>query len=120
LEEVHRLEARVGLIGGSPFYSQGLERYLYAGLLQSEGRLEDASRWYGSFSSNSIFDFVYLAPSHIRRGRILERLGRQKEAAEHYRLALNLYDESDPEFRPLVREAQDGLARVAGSLPQPR
>ena len=120
LEEVHRLEARVGLIGGSPFYSQGLERYLYAGLLQSEGRLEDASRWYGSFSSNSIFDFVYLAPSHIRRGRILERLGRQEEAAEHYRLALNLYDESDPEFRPLVREAQDGLARVAGSLPQPR
>jgi tetratricopeptide (TPR) repeat protein len=112
LEEVLRLEARVGLIGGSPFYSQGLERYRYAGLMESHGRLEDALRWYGSFSSNSIFDFIYLAPSHLRRGRILERLGREKAAAEHYRLALNLYQESDPEFGLLVQEAKSGLARL--------
>lgn len=110
LEEVQRLEARVGLIGGSPFYSQGFERYLYAGLMESQGRLDDAVRWYGSFSSNSIFDFIYLAPSHLQRARILQRLGRQKEAAEHYQLALKLYQSSDPEFRPLVEEAEQGLA----------
>lgn len=112
LEEVQRLEARVGLIGGSPFYSQGLERYLYAGLLEKQGRLEDAIRWYGSFASNSIFDFVYLAPSHIRMARLFERLGRAQEATEHYRRALDLYGESDPEFRPLRQEAEAGLARV--------
>jgi tetratricopeptide (TPR) repeat protein len=116
LEEVLRLEARVGLIGGSPFYSQGLERYQYAGLLEREGRLEEALRWYSSFSSNSIFDFIYLAPSHIRSGRLLERLGRREEAAKHYQQALRLYHASDPEFRPLVREAQDGLLRVAAGV----
>jgi tetratricopeptide (TPR) repeat protein len=78
------------------------------------GRLEDAIRWYGSFSSNSIFDFVYLAPSHIRRGRILERLGKPQEAAEHYRLALRLYEGADPELEPLAQEAKVGLVRVAG------
>jgi tetratricopeptide (TPR) repeat protein len=115
LEEVLRLEARVGLIGGSPFYSQGLERYQYAGLLEREGRLDEALRWYNSFTSNSIFDFIYLAPSHIRSGRLLERLGRREEAARHYQQALRLYHASDPEFGPLVREAQDGLARLAAA-----
>jgi tetratricopeptide (TPR) repeat protein len=115
LEKVLPLEAPVGLIGGSPFYSQGLERYLYAEvLLESQGRLEDALRWYGSFASNSIFDFVFLAPSHVHRGRILERMGSRQQAAEHYRAALDLYKESDPEFRQLVREAGEGLARVTG------
>jgi predicted RNA polymerase sigma factor len=74
--------------------------------------LEDALRWYDSFASNSIFDFVYLAPSQVRRGRILERLGREKEATAHYQRALKLYEKSDPEFRPIVREAEEGLSRV--------
>ena len=116
LEEVLRLEARVGLIGGSPFYSQGLERYMYAVIAKDQEQFNAALRWYNSFASKSLFDFVYLAPSHVRRGRILERMGRQKEAAEHYRLALKVYDESDPEFRPLVREAQAGLVRVAAGV----
>ena len=68
-------------------------------------------------SSNSIFDFVFLAPSHVQRGRILERLGRQKQAAEHYRKALELYKESDPEFEPLVREAREGLVRLTAGTP---
>jgi tetratricopeptide (TPR) repeat protein len=58
LEEVLRLEARVGLIGGSPFYSQGLERFLYAGILTEQARLNEAMTWYDSFSGNSIFDLI--------------------------------------------------------------
>ncbi|MGH7528561.1 MAG: AAA family ATPase [Gemmatimonadales bacterium] len=119
LEEVHRLEARVGLIGGSPFYSQGLERYLYAELLGSLGRSEEAIRWYGSFSNNSIFDLVYLAPSHLRRGHIFERLGQREEAAGHYRRVIELWKESDAELRPLVQEAEQGLARVASATESP-
>ncbi len=117
LEEVQRLEARVGLIGGSPFYSQGLERYLYAGLMERQGRFEEAIRWYSSFSSNSIFDFVFLAPSHIHRGRILERLGRAKEAAEQYRSGLELYRDSDAELGSLLQEAREGLARMTVGVP---
>ena len=115
LEEVLRLEARVGLIGGSPFYSQGLERYLYAGLLESQERWEDAVRWYGSFASNSIFDFVYLAPSHVGRGLLLERQGQKRLAADHYRRALELYQESDAELGALVREAREGLVRMTAA-----
>jgi DNA-binding SARP family transcriptional activator/tetratricopeptide (TPR) repeat protein len=117
LEDVLRLEARVGLIGGSPFYSQGLERFMYARLREDQGQWEDALRWYGSFSSNSIFDFIYLAPSHLYRGRILERRGRGELAAEHYRRALELYQKSDSEFAPLVREAEEGLLRVGRGEP---
>jgi len=112
MEEVQRLEARVGLIGGSPFYSEGLERYLYAGMLQGVGRLEEAVRWYGSFSSNSLFDFVFLAPSHAARGRISERLGRRREAAAEYGRAVQLLRDADPEMGPLVRELEQGLRRV--------
>jgi DNA-binding SARP family transcriptional activator/tetratricopeptide (TPR) repeat protein len=117
LEQVQRLEARVGLIGGSPFYSQGLERYLYGGIMEKQGRFEDALRWYSSFSSNSIFDFVFLAPAHVHRGRMLERLGRAREAADHYRSALELYQDSDTEFGPIVKEAREGLARLTVAAP---
>jgi hypothetical protein len=45
LEEVHRLEARVGLIGGSPFYSQGLARCAAAGGgSRRNGELRDKTR----------------------------------------------------------------------------
>ncbi len=114
LEEVLRLEARVGLIGGSPFYSQGLERFLYAGLLETAGRTDEALRWYDSFSGNSIFDLVYLAPSHLERGRILERLSRREEAIEHYLRVLELYRDSDPEFGALVQAAEEGVERLSG------
>jgi hypothetical protein len=112
MEEIQRLEARVGLIGGSPFYSQGLERYLYAGMLEGVGRPEEAARWYSSFSSNSIFDLVFLAPSHAARGRISERLGRGPEAAAEYERAIQLLRDADPQMGPLVLELEQGLRRV--------
>ena len=112
MEEVLRLEATVRLIDGSPFYSQGLERYLYAGMLEGAGRLEEALRWYGSFSSNSIFDLAFLAPSHAARGRISERLGRRREAAAEYGRAAQLLRDADPQMGLLVRELEQGLRRV--------
>jgi tetratricopeptide (TPR) repeat protein len=106
LEEVLRLEARVGLIGGSPFYSQGLERFLYAGVLAGEGRPQDANLWYDSFSSNSIFDLIYLAPSHLERGRIAEKLGQPRVALSHYQQAVALWLNCDPDLRALPEEAR--------------
>jgi tetratricopeptide (TPR) repeat protein len=118
LAEVLRLEARVGLIGGSPFYSQGLERYLYAGALAGEGRLQDAALWYDSFSSNSIFDLVYLAPASLARGRLAERLGDPGAAASHYQQALALWLDCDPELRAIPDSARAGLAglQTAGEV----
>ena len=74
-------------------------------------------RWYGSFASNSIFDFVYLAPSHVRAGQLLERQGQKGLAADHYRRALELYRGSDAELGILVREAREGLVRMAAGAP---
>ncbi len=113
LEEVFRLEARVGLIGGSPFYSQGLERFRYAGLLAGLGRLPEAAHWYDSFSSNSIFDLAFLAPALIERAGIDERLGRPDEAARHYRRALEVWARPDPELRPLADSAARALRRLS-------
>jgi hypothetical protein len=95
----------VGLIGGSPFYSQGLERYLYAQLLERAGRLDAAIRWYGSFSSNSLFDFVYLAPSYIARGRLHRRLGGTEEAEAQFRAAAVLLRNAEPAMDSLLRAA---------------
>jgi tetratricopeptide (TPR) repeat protein len=115
LEEVLRLEARVGLIGGSPFYSQGLERLRYAEALERLGRLDEALSWYGSFSSNSIFDLVYVVPSHLHRARIAERLGQRDEAVRHYQRVVALWQGADPELQPLVEEARGRLGELSAS-----
>ena len=74
------------------------------------GRLQEAARWYDSFSSNSIFDLIYLAPSHLERGRIAERQGLIKEAASHYEQTVALWLDCDPELRSIPDEARARLA----------
>jgi len=87
----------------------------YLALAQPRGfhrRDEEALRWYESFPSPTARDFVYLAPAHLGRARLCERLGRRAEAAAHYARAIELWQDSDPEFRSLVAEAERGLARA--------
>jgi hypothetical protein len=115
LEEVLRLEARVGLIGGSPFYSQGLERFLYAAVLAGEGRQQEANLWYDSFSSNAIFDLIYLAPSHLERGRIADKLGQPTQALHHYQQAVALWLNCDPELRSLPNDARARIETLKAS-----
>jgi tetratricopeptide (TPR) repeat protein len=113
---VLRLEARVGLIGGSPFYSQGLERFLYAGVLAGESRSQDASQWYDSFSSNSIFDLIYLAPAHLERGRLAEQLGQPEVALSHYQQAVALWLNCDPDLRALPDQARARIKALKARL----
>ncbi len=119
LEGVLAIDARVDQVGSSPFYSQGLERFTYASLLEASGRLEDAALWYGSFSGISIFDLVFLAPSHVRRGRIAERLGQPAEARRHYEAALALWPDCDAELRPVIDEARNRLAALQPEIAAP-
>ena len=117
LADVLRLEARVGLIGGSPFYSQGLERFLYGGVLADEARLQDAALWFDSFSSNSIFDLIYLAPAHLERGRIAERLSQPTVALRHYEEVAALYLGCDAELRGIPDEARARIAALRAAPP---
>ena len=111
LAEVLRLEARVGLIGGSPFYSQALERFRYAQVLERLGRHQEAARWYDSFSSNSIFDLAFLPAAELERARMEERLGHRAQAAKGYRRVVELWSGGDAVVQPLVAEARAGLSR---------
>jgi DNA-binding SARP family transcriptional activator/tetratricopeptide (TPR) repeat protein len=112
LQEVLRLEARVGLIGGSPFYSQGLERFLYAGALADAGRLQDAALWYDSFSSNSIFDLIYLAPASLARGRLAEQLGQPRAAVGHYQQVVALWLDCDEALRGIPDSARARISAL--------
>ncbi len=106
-------EARFGglfeLTIASPFFSQAYERFSRAQLLEAEGRSEEALLWYGSFAEQSIYDLIYLAPSHIRRAAIYERLGQPEKAARHYREFADLWRDCDPRFRGHVDAALQRL-----------
>ena len=101
----------------SPFYTQAAERWLRAELLQRLGRHEEARRWFESMTQSSLYDLVYLAPSHLRRAEIDERLGGHESAAEHYRRVVQLWGGCEPALSGVVEEAAARLERVGGGRP---
>lgn len=107
-----RFEVPPELFLDSPFYSQSYERYLRAETLAAVGRPEEALRWYGSFAALTSYDLIYVAPSHLRRAQIYERLGDRVDSARHYARFIELWRECDPELRPLVREAARRLVAL--------
>ena len=106
------LRAPYQYAGRSAFCARTRERYLRAELLERAGRLDEAYRWYASTPVGSRLDYVYLAPSHLGRGRIRERQGDRAGAAAHYRRVLALWRDPDPALAPLRAEAVVGLARL--------
>jgi tetratricopeptide (TPR) repeat protein len=79
-------------------------------MLQRLGRYDEALRWYRSLAQSSIYDLIYLAPSHLRRGEIRDEMGDPDQAAEHYRRFIELWKGCDPELQPMVAEARARLA----------
>jgi tetratricopeptide (TPR) repeat protein len=112
LESLH-MKVPYQFAGRSIFFARTRERYLRAELLAQQGRLEEAYAWYAAVPNGSWMDYVYLAPTHVRRGQLAERLGRGEVAAAHYRKALELWREPDVELAPLRRQASEGLGRLA-------
>jgi len=88
------------------------ERFLMAMLLENAGRTEEALMWYGTFEDSGPHDRMYIAPSHLRRARIHQRLGNLETADVHYRAFIELWRDADPEFQPLVEEARARLGDV--------
>jgi serine/threonine-protein kinase len=102
---------------GSPFLSQSYERYLRAVLLEEAGRFDEALRWFGSFQHTNVYDLIYLAPSHIRRGEIAERMGDVEAARHHYQRAIELWGDADPELQVVVEDARERMASLGVSHP---
>ena len=98
---------------------QDRERYLRAELLSANDRDDEALIWYNGFTEGSVYALTYLAPSHLRRAEIYERRGEQEQAVFHYRRFIELWSQSDPELRPIVEQAEQALARLAGATEGP-
>jgi DNA-binding SARP family transcriptional activator/tetratricopeptide (TPR) repeat protein len=111
-----RLAPPATAVSFSPFHSQALERFTRAELLRLLGRDEEALQWYASVAESPPFGYLYLAPGHLRQGEIHERLGNRQQAAQHYALFVELWQECDPELQPLVVEARARLGRLRAGV----
>jgi DNA-binding SARP family transcriptional activator len=113
--ELERLELSAAFESGwaSPFLSLAPERYLLAELYLRRNRLDEALAWYRSLGENSFFDLPFLAPSHLRRGEIYERLGDRARALDEYRQMVRLWRDCDPQLRPLRAQAESRIAALA-------
>lgn len=86
------------------------ERFARAELLLELGRFDEALEVYGSFESQ--YDLLYMAPSHLRRAEIHERLGNRERAIFHYSRFVDMWSDADPELQPIVQAARAELARL--------
>lgn len=94
------------------YTAQGYERFLFGEALAAVGRDDEALTWFGSFPEPAGYDLIYLAPSHLRRAEIHERQGRHDLAVLHYGRFIDLWEECDPELRPMVEAARARLAEL--------
>ena len=90
------------------------ERYLRAEMLRAVGREQEALPWYTSLEESMLYDRVYLAPSHLRRAEIYEKLGDREKAIFHYSRFLELWKDCDDAFKPQLAEAEKRLERLKG------
>ncbi len=101
-----------GLAVVDPYFGQQTERFLRAELLLSQGKLEEALRWYGTFGEFALDDLPYLARAEQRRAEIYERLGQRAEAIRSLGRAVELWSDADPDRVPYALEVRRDLARL--------
>jgi DNA-binding SARP family transcriptional activator/TolB-like protein len=112
LDQTRVQPPRLLIVLQTPFYAQVLERWLRAEALHRLGRYEEALRWYRAVVQNSVYELPYLAPSHLRRAEIHDRLGNHEAAAGHYAQFVELWRDCDAELQPLVVDATTRLAEL--------
>ena len=87
-------------------------RYLHVLQLWAKGQPNDALRWIETSFQGSPMELVYLAPMHLLRGAIYERLGEEQKALDHYRRFVSLWRDCDSALQPRVEEARAAIARL--------
>jgi tetratricopeptide (TPR) repeat protein len=97
---------------GAWAFIQPQERFLRAELLRQLGRHEEALWWYQSVGYH--LGSVMAGPSHLRQAEMHEHLGQRNEAIEQYSRFLDLWQDADPEFRPMIGLAERALQRLGG------
>jgi hypothetical protein len=96
-------------------YLVGLSRWTRIQSLIAVGNEGDALRWLETLPDVGGYDLLYMPHASLLKARILERQGRTGAATREYRRAAELWEEADPGFEPLVREARLGAQRAGGA-----
>ena len=97
-----------------PYFSEEHARYLRSRLLFQAGRDEEALRLTENAFAGTPAELQYLAPAHLLRAEIQQRLGNKDLAAEQYSRFIALWRSCDPPLRPVVEGAKAQLARMVG------
>ncbi len=93
-------------------YSTVAERYFRAQLLARAGRDREALAWFGSLPEDISRAIVFPVAAEAEQGRVLERMGRPREAAVRYARFADRWRDADPEAAARVRDARErGRAR---------
>lgn len=93
----------------------GLGPYMYGEILREAGYPKDALEWYACTEMDLGLDTYYRVLSFLRRGQVLETLGKPDEAAAMYRRFLGRWDDPDPAAVAPEREARRALRHLAGT-----
>jgi len=93
-------------------FTQEHARYLRVLVLGGQGKSREALRWIETSFQGSPSEIVYLAPMHLERAEVYQRLGEREKAVEHYNRFLRLWRDCDPGLRPVVERAKAELARL--------
>ncbi|MES2177945.1 MAG: BTAD domain-containing putative transcriptional regulator [Gemmatimonadota bacterium] len=109
IEEFRREHNQRGSYWGFPAFNNALERHLRAELLLQAGREQEAFGWFASVNQDLMFNYFFLAPSHLRRGEILDRRGKRAEAKLHYEKYLALRQGADPELQGEIRRVEERM-----------
>ncbi len=108
LLELTSTARKIELVRDSPIFGLLAERYRQADLLARLGRNDEALRRFESL----LFYPQYRAAVHLRRGEIFESMGEPDSAAVQYGEFNRLWGDADQEYRALVDDVGDRLARL--------
>ena len=89
------------------------EKFTLAELAAARGQDREAAAIYDRWLRARNWSPLFVL-GRLNRARVAERLGNSDQAAGLYQYVLDAWRHADPELRPHVAAAQDGLERVAG------
>jgi DNA-binding SARP family transcriptional activator len=98
-------------------YSTVAERYFRAQLLARAGRESEALAWYGSLTEDISRGIMFPVAAQMEQARVLGRLGRRREAAEHTARFRHDWRDADPDvLAQLLRPTREAAPAEAHAL----
>jgi serine/threonine-protein kinase len=116
LSQVQVDRTAADLLGVVPFFDLLPERFLQGETLRALGQETEALEWYGAFGEHSGYTRSFLAPAYRRRGELLEKAGRNTDAARSFTRFVDLWKDADPELRPAVNDARARVERLRSAV----